>query len=562
MRWTLQPKPDIKKVNNLCKDLGIDDITASILVQRGIETYEEAKRFFRPSLDDLHDPYLMKDMEKAVTRIEQAIANGENILVYGDYDVDGTTSVALMSSYLETLYPNIATYIPDRYDEGYGVSYKSIDYADDNGVTLIIALDCGIKAVEKIGYAKEKGIDYIICDHHRPGKTVPNAMAVLDPKQEDCNYPYKELCGCGVGFKLVQALASKQGQTIDDLIPYLDLVATAVGADIVSITGENRVFAYQGLKVINSNPRAGFKAIIQQTKKKKLTITDVVFIIAPRINAAGRIKHGLHAVELLTETDFNVAIDFAEQIEEFNTNRRSFDQEITKEALAQIEENNEQEGFTSVVYQENWHKGVIGIVASRLIEIYYRPTLVFTKSGDKLAASARSVKGFDVYNALEACSEHIEQFGGHMYAAGLTLKEEQYEAFKQKFEEVVAMTIDKKLLTPEVSVTTEIDLHQITPKFYRILKQLAPYGPGNMTPVFMTQHLQDTGYGKCVGSDESHLRVTVTQNGSPAIVGIGFGLGDKKELIANRKPFKAVYSVDENEWNGNVSLQLKIRDIK
>jgi single-stranded-DNA-specific exonuclease len=562
MRWTLLPIPDEKKVSHLAKKLGIDLVAASILIQRGIESFDDAKDFFRPSLKNVHDPFLMKDMDKAVARIEKAITDDENILVYGDYDVDGTTSVALMSSYLKTKHSNIATYIPDRYDEGYGVSYKSIDYADDNGISLIIALDCGIKAVDKVAYAKEKGIDYIICDHHRPGDVVPQAAAVLDPKQHDCTYPYKELCGCGVGFKLIQALGTKYGDSLNDLLPYLDLVATAVGADIVPITGENRIFAYHGLKVINTQARAGFKAIIAQTKKTLLTITDVVFIIAPRINAAGRMKHGLHAVELLTETDFNTAINFAEQIEEYNNDRRTLDQEITQEALKQLESNKEEEGYTTVVYQEDWHKGVIGIVASRLIETYYRPTLVFTKSGDKLAASARSVKGFDVYNALEACSEHIEQFGGHMYAAGLTLQEEQYEAFKQKFEEVVAATIDRKLLSPEIVVTSEIDLQQITPKFYRILKQLAPFGPGNMTPVFMSQQLQDTGYGKCVGSDESHLRVTVTQNGSVPFVGIGFGLGDKKYLIEDRKYFNAVYSIDENEWNGKVSIQLKVRDIK
>lgn len=562
MRWTLKPKPEVRKVEDLQKALQIDAVTATLLIQRGIETYEEAKTFFRPSFDDLHNPFLMKDMDKAVDRIETAFLQNENILVYGDYDVDGTTAVALLSSYLKTKTENIATYIPDRYDEGYGISYKGIDFAHDNDFTLIIALDCGIKAIDKVAYAKKKGIDFIICDHHRPGNEIPDAAAVLDPKREDCNYPYKELCGCGVGFKLVQALASKEGKTIEDLVVYLDLVATAIGADIVPITGENRVLAYFGLQVINSQPRPGMKAIIAEVKKEKLTISDVVFIIAPRINAAGRMKHGNHAVTLLTETDFNLAIKHAVDINQFNTERRETDKRITEEALKQIEEHNEQKGFTTVVYDETWHKGVIGIVASRLIETYYRPTLVFTKSGTKLAASARSVKDFDVYNALEACSEYIEQFGGHKYAAGLTLKEENYEAFKQKFEDVVSATIDRHLLTPEISIDAKIDLNNITPKFYRILKQLEPFGPGNMTPVFMTEHLKDTGYGKCVGEDDKHLRLTVTQNGRDKLVGIGFGLGAKKALIKNRKPFKAVYSIDENHWNGKTSLQLKLRDIK
>jgi single-stranded-DNA-specific exonuclease len=569
MRWTLKPKPNPKIVKQLQQSLNVDEAIATLLVQRGIETFEDAKHFFRPSLEHLHDSYLMKDMDKAVTRILQAIEDGENILVYGDYDVDGTTSVALMSSYLKTKTANVATYIPDRYDEGYGVSYKGIDFADDNDFSLIVALDCGIKAIDKIDYAKEKGIDFIICDHHRPGNQVPNAVAVLDPKQEDCTYPYKELCGCGVGFKLIQALAEKFSETLNDLIPYLDLVATAIGADIVPITGENRVLAYFGLQVINAQPRAGFKAIINQIKKDELTITDVVFIIAPRINAAGRMKHGQYAVDLLTENDLQTAIQYAEEIEAFNTDRREADQSITQEALELIKSENEENRLTTVVYQDHWHKGVIGIVASRLIETYYRPTLVFTKSGDKLAASARSVSGFDVYNALQGCAEHIEQFGGHKYAAGLTLKEENYEAFKQAFEDEVSKTIDKNLLTPEIKVDMQIDLAEIDDKFWRIIKQFAPFGPGNMTPIFMTDNLKDTGYGKCVGEDKTHLRFTATQSNlvtersrSPKFVCIGFNLGEKLNLIKDKQPFSAVYSVDENHWQGNVSLQLKIRDIK
>ncbi|MDA9907173.1 single-stranded-DNA-specific exonuclease RecJ, partial [Flavobacteriaceae bacterium] len=554
MRWTIKPKPDPSKVARLSKELAVDSTTSFLLAQRGIETFEEAKNFFRPDLSDLHDPFLMKDMEKAVSRIEEAVENQENILVYGDYDVDGTTSVALMSSYLLSFYPNVATYIPDRYEEGYGISYKGIDFAEDNNFSLIIALDCGIKAIDKVAYAFKKEVDFIICDHHRPGDEIPKAKAVLDPKQEDCDYPFKELCGCGVGFKLIQALASKKGATIDDLVLYLDLVATAIGADIVPIVGENRILAYHGLKVINENPRPGFEAILKQVKKEKLTITDVVFIIAPRINAAGRMKHGNHAVTLLCETDNNLAAEYAIDIDTYNTDRRDADKRITIEALVQIEENKEQDRFTSVVFDENWHKGVIGIVASRLTETYYRPTLVFTKSGEMLAASARSVKGFDVYNALEKCSEYIEQFGGHKYAAGLTLKPENYKSFKAQFEKVVEETIDPKMLIPEISIDSQISLSDITPKFYRIISQFAPFGPGNMTPVFMSEDLQDTGYGKQVGEDKTHLRFTAIQYGSGKIVGIGFGLGEHIELIKNKKPFKAAYTIDENEWNGNVSL--------
>ncbi|WP_108805459.1 single-stranded-DNA-specific exonuclease RecJ [Aquimarina sp. Aq107] len=560
MRWTLRPKPNNTTIANLAEALNVDEIIASLLVQRGIETFDQAKKFFRPSLEDLHNPFLMKDMDLAVSRIEDAIINQENIMVYGDYDVDGTTSVALMSSYLETITSQVATYIPDRYAEGYGVSYQGIDYASDNDISLIVALDCGIKAIEKVAYAKSKGIDFIICDHHRPGDVIPKAIAVLDPKREDCEYPYKELCGCGVGFKLIQAIASKRGESIEDLLIYLDLVATAIGADIVPITGENRVLAYFGLKVINQNPRTGFKAMLSQVKKKTLTITDVVFMLAPRINAAGRMKHGLHAVNLLKENDLELALQYASEIETYNSDRKDADKSITEEALIQIKQNSEEDRLTTVVYDENWHKGVIGIVASRLTETHYRPTLVFTKSGSKLAASARSVKGFDVYNALNECSEYIEQFGGHKYAAGLTLKEEQYELFKRKFEEVVATTIDKRLLTPEIMIDAKMELDQITPKFFRILKQFAPFGPGNMAPVFMTENVKDTGYAKCVGADEKHLKCKMQKNGL-VIGAIGFNLGSKFDLISKNKNVKVAYNIDENEWNGSVSLQLKLKDI-
>ncbi len=562
MRWTLKPKPSQEKVKHLASELNVDEIIATLLVQRGIETFEQAKTFFRPSLNDLHNPYLMKDMDKAVARIEKAIGNGENILVFGDYDVDGTTAVSLVSSYLKSYYPNVATYIPDRYDEGYGISYKGIDFADDNGFSLIIALDCGIKSIDHVAYAHERNIDFIICDHHRPGNELPNALAVLDPKRDDCSYPYDELCGCGVGFKLIQALAQNNNQTIEDLVPYLDLVATAIAADIVPITGENRVLAKFGLEVINSNPRPGIKALIQNIKKKVLTITDVVFIIAPRINAAGRIKHGNEAVALLTEFDLAQAEIFASEIEQHNADRKDFDKQITVEALSQIIENNEKENFSTVVYNENWHKGVIGIVASRLTETYYRPTIVFTKSGDKLAASARSVKDFDIYNALEACAEHLEQFGGHMYAAGMTLKEENYLAFKEAFEKVVQQTIHPDLLIPEISVDAEIKLSDINEKLIRILNQFEPFGPQNMTPLFLTKNVFDTGYAKQIGSENEHLKAFVKQEYSSSFNAIGFKIGNKYDLVKNQKKFDAVYSIEENEWNGNVSVQLQLRDIK
>jgi len=561
MRWTLKKVPEKEKIDILARELQVDSGIAKILCQRQIETFEEAKKFFRPNLKDIHDPFLLKDMDLAVARIETAILNKENILIYGDYDVDGTTAVSLVSSYLKTITPNIATYIPDRYSEGYGISYTGIDFAEDNDFSLIIALDCGIKALEKVAYAKDKNIDFIICDHHKPGDKIPDAVAVLNAKRTDCNYPFDELCGCGVGFKLIQALGINRNQTITDFLPYLDLVATAIAADIVPMVGENRVLAYYGLQVINEQPRNGIKAIIHQINKKELTITDVVFIIAPRINAAGRMKHGNYAVELLTEMDFDAAVKFAADIEIFNADRKDLDKQITNEALIQIIDNEEENKNTTVVYQEDWHKGVIGIVASRLIETYYRPTLVFTKSGDKLAASARSVKGFDVYNALLQCEEFIEQFGGHKYAAGLTLLPENYIHFKNKFEEVVSKTIDKKLLTPEISIDAEIELSEITPKFFRILQQMAPFGPQNMKPVFKSTCVRDNGYGKKVGADETHLKLNVFQgDNKQTFNAIGFNLGNKMDYVQDE--FDIVYTLDENEWNGYKSIQLVLKDLK
>lgn len=566
MRWKFKSNPDPIQVASLAKKLSINSIISKLLIQRNVESFDKAKYFFRPSLDDLHDPFLMKDMDIAIERIQLAIENDENILVYGDYDVDGTTAVSLVYSYLNNYTKNICTYIPDRYEEGYGISYQGIDFASDNNISLIIALDCGIKAIEKVIYAKNKEIDFIICDHHRPGTSLPNAIAVLDPKRQDCNYPYDELCGCGIGFKLIHAIALKSSYENDplyDLVPYLDLVATAIAADIVPLTGENRILATFGLKVINSKPRVGIKALIQNIKKEELTITDVVFIIAPRINAAGRIKHGQNAVTLLTETNFDEAKKYAGEIEDFNIKRKELDKEITKDALAQISEHKETDNYTSVVYNENWHKGVIGIVASRLIETYYRPTLVFTSSNDKLAASARSVKGFDVYNAISECSEFIEQFGGHKYAAGLTITPDNYKNLKDKFEDVVKKQIPEELRTPEIEIDTEISLSEIDAKFYRIINQFGPFGPLNMKPVFMATGLRDNGYAKKVGQDGDHLKLSIISGSDlKTYNAIGFGLGSKYDIISNGNSFKAAFTIEENYWNGITSLQLNIKDIK
>ena len=561
MRRTFKTSPNREIVLKLITEINVSEKTATLLAQRGIETFSQAKAFFRPTLDDLHNPYLMKDMDNAVNRIEKAIVENENILVFGDYDVDGTTAVALVYSYLKNIYSNVETYIPDRYIEGYGISYKGIDFAHDNSFTLIIALDCGIKSIEHIDYANQKNIDFIICDHHLPDDSLPNAIAVLDPKRKDCPYPYKELSGCGIGFKLIQALAHNRKKTVQDLLPYLDLVATAIAADIVPITGENRVLAYFGLQVINALPRAGIKALIQNIKKKKLSISDVVFIIAPRINAAGRIKHGNEAVKLLTEMNFSQAEIFAEEIEKYNLERRELDQQITIEAIEQIKENNEQQNYTTVVYHPNWHKGVIGIVASRLIESFYRPTVVFTKSGEKLAASARSVKDFDIYQALENCAKHLEQFGGHKYAAGMTLLEENYPAFKNEFEAYVKKTIPKEILEPEMVIDQIIDFTDINKKFISILKQFEPFGPENMTPIFMTKNVYDTGFVKTIGKNNEHLKMFLKQNNKISFSAIGFNLANYIKQVSNSKPFHIIYTIQENEFNGKITYQLNVKDI-
>ena len=563
MYWEVNSADSKKEIKTLSKQLNVCNTTASLLVTRDIKSFEDAKTFFRPSLDHLHDPFLMKDMDKAVKRILEAISNDEKILIYGDYDVDGTSSVALVCKFLRNNSTNqVSTYIPDRYDEGYGISYQSIDYAADNEFSLVIALDCGIKAVDKISYANNKNIDYIICDHHKPESVIPDAIAVLNPLRGDCSYPFKYLCGCGIGFKLIQALDITQDDWESNIENYLDLVAVAIGADLVPLIGENRTLCYFGLKVINLSPTIGLKAIIRGINKPEITLSEVSFYIAPRINSAGRIKHGNNAVELLLEENFDNAISFSKEIDNFNLERRGLDQLITSQALKQIENNEEQKDFTTVVFKKDWHKGVIGIVASRLIEKYYRPTLVFTKSNDVLAASARSVKGYDVYNAIESCKEHLIQFGGHKYAAGLTLKPENYLAFKTSFEKHVKKTIKKEMLTPTITVEEKIQFSEITPKFFRILKQFAPFGPSNKQPVFWSDNLNDTGYCKTVGEEGKHLKLSLRQDNSDIFKAIAFGLGDKLSLVKNKAQFKAAFNIDENNWNGVKSVQLKLLDIK
>jgi single-stranded-DNA-specific exonuclease len=559
-QWNLKPKADPKLIAHLQESLGVAKIVAQLLVQRGITDFKEAKSFFRPTYDQLHDPFLMKDMTLAVNRLKKALEQKENILIYGDYDVDGTTAVALMYSFLKSIHPNVAYYIPDRYSEGYGISYQGIDYAAQNNFSLIIALDCGIKAVDKVAYAQEKEIDFIICDHHRPGANVPKALAVLDPKQNDCKYPYKELSGCGVGFKLIQAYCQKNNIAFEKITHYLDLLVVSIAADIVPITEENRVLAYYGLKQLSTEPRKGLKALMEVSdKEKNLTISDVVFGLAPRINAAGRIEHGAKAVALLVQEDIEQARSMAQKVNEHNLKRRELDQSITQEALKMVIPN----AKSTVVYQENWHKGVVGIVASRLIETHYRPTIVLTENNGMLAGSARSVKGFDIYNAIGSCSEYIEQFGGHKYAAGLTLKKEKLAGFTAKFEEVVSATIQEEMLNPQISIDAELTISEINPKLYRILKQMAPFGPGNMSPIFMTQQVIDRGYGRKIGQEQTHLKLNVGDKEPTQYIDcIGFGMADKFELIKEGQQFDIAYAIEENVWNGNVNLQLRLKDIR
>ena len=563
IQWN-HPRPiDKERVQQFSKELNNLDITLSeILIHRGIDTFDKAKSFFRPNLDEIHDPFLMKDMDLAVERIEFAIANNQKILIYGDYDVDGTTAVSLVYSFLSDYYDQLAFYIPDRYREGYGVSFAGIDFAADNDFQLIIALDCGIKAIEKVDYATKKGVDFIICDHHRPGNRIPKAIAVLDPKRNDCDYPYKELSGAGVGFKLMHAFAIKRNIPFEKLGPLSDLLAVSIAADIVPMTGENRLLAYYGLQLINKNPRPGIAAMISsaQLKKQELTITDVVFTIAPRINAAGRIESGLRAVELLITSAKDKAEEACKGINNNNIERKELDKDITREALEMMAAvPNLEQLRSTVLFSEDWHKGVIGIVASRIIETHYKPTIVLTESNGKATGSARSVKGFDVYNAIDACSEHLEQFGGHMYAAGLTMKVEKIEDFRSAFEAYVAENITEEQLTPTIEVDAHLTLPQINDRFFKVLRQFAPHGPLNMRPVFETRDVLLYGKARIVG--DNHLKIAVTNaDGSAILECIGFGLGQYLNDIQDR-PFHITYVIDENEFRGKKTLQLLLKDI-
>ena len=556
-RWEVK-KSDSVIVQKLAKDLDVSEIVAHLLALRGIKTFTEAKLFFRPELSHLHDPFLMKNMDLAVKRIETAISKKQKILVYGDYDVDGTTSVAMMYSFLKKYNQNIEYYIPCRYEEGYGISLKGIDYANANNFALIIALDCGIRDIEQIDYANEKGIDFIICDHHTPSDKIPNAIAVLNPKQIDCNYPYKELSGCGVGFKLIQAYCINNDISFEEIIEYLDLLTVSIGADIVPMTGENRVLAFYGLKQINSTPRVGLKALMDAASKtKELTISDVVFGIAPRINAAGRIEHAKKAVEILVEQDYDRAKLFADGIEENNKTRKDLDQSITKQALEMVDENKK----STVVFSQKWHKGVVGIVASRLIESYYKPTIVLAENDGLLTGSARSVHDFDLYEAISKCAHLCQKFGGHKYAAGLSIKKENLHAFIIAFEKVVSETITEDQLSAKIEVDMEIDINDVDEKLFRIIKQFAPFGPLNLAPAFISKAVIDTGYGKKLGADKFHLRINAkTVTGS--IGGIGFGMGDFFDNIKDYQEFDICYTIEENEWNGKKSLQLMLADIK
>ncbi|MBT5859237.1 MAG: single-stranded-DNA-specific exonuclease RecJ [Flavobacteriales bacterium] len=556
-KWNIQ-KSDESVVHNLVSELGVNKIVAHLLVLRGITTFDAAKTFFRPQISDLHSPFLMKGMERAVDRIELALKKGEKILIYGDYDVDGTTSVAMMYNFLSRFTDKIAYYIPDRYDEGYGISFKGIDYAQINKFSLIIALDCGIRAVKQVEYASNKQIDFVICDHHTPGVNIPRAISVLNPKQSDCNYPYKELSGCGVGFKLIQAFSEKRKIDFNEIGEYLDLLAVSIGADIVEMTGENRALAFYGLKIINQSPRVGLKALIEKSGKTgELSISDVVFGIAPRINAAGRIEHGKIAVQILVESDIDKARELAEGIENHNKERKELDQNITKEALEMVDENK----LSTVVYSSDWHKGVVGIVASRLIESYYKPTIVLSEKDGELTGSARSVKGFDLYDALVKCEHLLEKFGGHKYAAGLTVKKENLKAFISEFEKVVRSTITKEQLVAQIDVDMQIELEEVNDQLYRIIKQFAPFGPQNRTPNFISKNVTDYGWGKKVGEDKSHVRLVLNKS-ADRITAIGFRMADDFELTNDKKEFDICYSIDENTWNGKTSLQLRLKGIK
>lgn len=558
-RWVIRDA-DTEAVERLQQALNIPAALAMLLVQRGITTFEDARRFFRPSLEHLHDPFLMKDMDKAVDRILRALRSHEKILIYGDYDVDGTTSVALAYSFFKELGADVDYYVPNRYSEGYGISLQGIDYAHTNGFKLVIALDCGIKAADKIEYASQRHIDFIICDHHLPDENIPKAVAVLDPKRTDCHYPYKELSGCGIGFKLISAVARKKHLGYDSVNKYLDFVVVSIAADIVPITGENRVLAYYGLQRLNKEPSEGLRALIELNQlKKPLTVSDLVFIVGPRINAAGRMDDARHAVRLLV-SGIEQASSHAQVLNKHNTDRKGFDSSITQEAIEMLQNDPEQESRkTTVIFKSDWHKGVIGIVASRLIDLWYRPTIVFTESNGIIAGSARSVPGFDIYEAIYACRDLLEQFGGHMFAAGITMKRDNLDAFRRRFEEVVATSIDERLLIPEIEINAALDPADVTPKFYNILRQFGPFGPQNMKPLFVTQGVVDNGWTKVVGTD--HIRFYVKKN-EANLQGVGFGMAEHISKIKSGEPFDICYSLEENEWNGRKRIEMLVKDIK
>ncbi|MDQ1296362.1 MAG: single-stranded-DNA-specific exonuclease [Bacteroidota bacterium] len=565
-RWVIKERGDIVVVKQLAGALGVSESLANLMVQRGITSPDEARAFFNPGLDYLHDPFLMKDMNIAVERLSTAIKKNEKILVYGDYDVDGTTAVALVYSFLKEQYSNVEYYIPDRYKEGYGVSFQGIDFAFQNNCKVVITLDCGIKAVEKIGYARTKGIDVIVCDHHYPGDEIPKAVAVLDPKQPGCSYPYKELSGCGVGFKLVHAYSKIQGIPFSSIAHYLDLVAVSIASDIVPITGENRILAYFGLKQLNEAPRTGLKEIIKEAEVfRVLTIEDVVFKIGPRINAAGRMETGSKAVELLISSDTKLANGFSKEINSFNIERRSVDRSITSEAMRMISEDQRRvNSKTTVLYNPSWKKGVIGIVASRLIETYYRPTVILTESNGFATGSARSVQGYDLYQAIEACSDLLESFGGHMYAAGLTLKKENIQQFIERFEQYVKDTISEDQLLPRIFIDTELSFSEINEEYFKVMSQFQPFGPENMAPIFISKNVFDSGTGRMVGSNGEHLKLELCQESTGTITfpAIAFGQADSFEYIKGGNPFDICYSLEMNEFRGTRNLQLNIRDIK
>ena len=565
-KWVVKEKGDTAVLKQLAGALGVSESLANLMVQRNISSADEANTFFNPSLDYLHDPFLMKDMNIAVDRISAAVKKNEKILVYGDYDVDGTTAVALMYSFLKEQYSNVEYYIPDRYKEGYGVSFQGLDFAYQNNCKVVITLDCGIKAVEKVKYAHTKGLDVIICDHHYPGDEIPKALAVLDPKQPSCSYPYKELSGCGVGFKLIHAYSRVHGIPFSKISHYLDLVAVSIASDIVPLTGENRIMAYFGLKRLNESPRTGLKEIIRESEvTKALTIEDVVFKIGPRINAAGRMETGSKAVDLLVSSDSRLATGISKEINNFNIERRSVDRIITTEAMRMIAEDQRTvNSRTTVLYNPTWKKGVIGIVASRLIETYYRPTVILTESNGFATGSARSVQGYDLYQAIEACSDLLESFGGHMYAAGLTMKMENIQPFMERFEQFVNSTITEDQLVPRIFIDTVLSFSEINEDFFKTMSQFQPFGPENMSPVFVSRNVFDTGTGRMVGSSGEHLKLDLCQEstGQKSFSAIAFSQANHFEYIKGGNPFDICYSLEMNEFRGNRNLQLNIRDIK